>query len=64
MPAPHPHHSAEVCCDPDDPLYPGGAHCFAYKLAFNLWVLLFLGVICAGLLNFLGTYAKAFWPGL
>lgn len=46
--------------DPDDPLYPGGCKCAAYKWAFNIWVVLFLGVICAGLLNYLGIYAKNF----
>ncbi len=32
------------------PVNPG-----AYRLAFNLWLVLFLLVICVGLLNFLGT---------
>lgn len=35
-----------------------------YRWAFNAWVFLFLGVICAGLLNYLGLYAKTFYPGL
>lgn len=35
-----------------------------YRWAFNIWVVLFLGVICAGLLNYLGLYAKTFYPGL
>lgn len=55
---------ASTATDPDDAQYPGGCHCSAYKLAFNAWMVLFLGVICAGLLNYLGTYAKTFYPGL
>lgn len=44
--------------------YPGGADAPAYQWAFTLWVVLFLGVICLGLLNYLGLFAKARWPGL
>jgi hypothetical protein len=36
----------------------------AYRLAFNIWGVLFLSVICAGFLNYLGIYAKQFWPKL
>ncbi|MCZ2342900.1 MAG: hypothetical protein LC104_14090 [Bacteroidales bacterium] len=55
---------APTATEADDALYPGGCRCFAYKFAFNVWAILFLGVICAGLLNYLGTYAKKFYPGL
>lgn len=44
--------------------YPGGANSPAYRWAFAAWVVLFLGVICIGLLNYLGIYAKARWPNL
>jgi hypothetical protein len=56
--------TASTPTDTEDALYPGGCQCSAYKLAFNVWVVLFLGVVCAGLLNYLGTYAKTFYPGL
>ena len=32
---------------------------WAYRLAFNIWLVLFLLVICVGLLNYLGTFAKS-----
>lgn len=44
--------------------YPGGADAPAYKWAFTAWTVLFLGVICLGLLNYLGLFAKSRWPGL
>ena len=50
--------------DPDDAAYPGGAGRGAYRLAFDMWAVLFLAVLCAGLLNYLGTYAKQYWPNL
>lgn len=31
-----------------------------YRLAFNLWLVLFLLVICVGLANYLGTFFR--WP--
>ena len=31
-----------------------------YRRVFDLWVMMFLGVICLGLLNYLGIYAKTF----
>lgn len=46
--------------DPGYDAYPGGEGAPAYRRVFDLWVLLFLGVICLGLLNFLGVYAKSF----
>ena len=42
--------------------YPGGENAPAYRWAFTLWLILFLGVICLGLLNFLGIYVKQLWP--
>jgi hypothetical protein len=58
MPAPTP--------PPSEPVhsYPGGEDAPAYRWAFTLWVVLFLGVICLGLLGYLGLYAKSRWPGL
>lgn len=56
--------ASPAAAEPDDLRYPGGDHHPAYRWAFNLWIVLFLGVICVGLLNYLGTYAKRFWPGL
>jgi hypothetical protein len=44
--------------------YPGGEDMEAYRWAFNLWVVLFLSVICAGLINYFGIYAKTFYPTL
>lgn len=38
--------------------YPGGENAPAYRAAFTLWVVLFLGVICLGLLNYLGLFVK------
>lgn len=45
--------------DPHEPSqYPGGEQHPSYRYAFNIWLVLFLGVICLGLLNFLGIYLK------
>ena len=44
--------------------YPGGEDAAGYRWAFTLWVVLFLGVICVGLLNYLGHFLKRYWPGL
>jgi hypothetical protein len=38
--------------------YPGGETAPSYRAAFTLWVVLFLGVICLGLLNYLGLFLK------
>lgn len=38
--------------------YPLGENARAYRWAFTAWLVLFLLVICAGLLNYLGTYLK------
>ena len=40
--------------------YPGGDEAVGYRRVFDLWVLMFLGVICLGLVNYLGVYAKSF----
>lgn len=32
---------------------------WTYRLAFNLWLVLFLLVICIGLANYLGTFLKS-----
>ena len=55
MPAPTP---------PPEPVhtFPGGEDAPAYRWAFVLWVVTFLGVICLGLLGYLGLYAKSKWP--
>ena len=50
--------------EPDDwtadpaPEFPGGTTNPAYSLAVTLWLILFLGVLCLGMLNFLGIYLK------
>ncbi len=35
--------------------YPGGADNPAYRLAFRVWMVFFLLLICVGLLIYLGT---------
>lgn len=49
---------------PEAHTYPGGDDAPAYRRVFDLWIVTFLGVICLGLLNFLGVFAKSFWPNL
>lgn len=44
--------------------YPGGDAAPSYRAAFTLWVVMFLAVICLGLLNYLGLFAKRIWPNL
>ncbi|OWK43561.1 hypothetical protein FRUB_03160 [Fimbriiglobus ruber] len=44
--------------------FPGGENNPAYRLAFTFWLVLFLGVVCIGLLCYLGTFAKSIWPNL
>ena len=44
-------------------LSPGGDDLPAYRWAFNTFVILFLLLICFGLANYLGWYAKAHWGG-
>ena len=43
----------------DGPLVPGGESSPAYRWAFNAFAVLFLLLVCAGLLNYLGWYLKA-----
>lgn len=51
---------------PPEPVhsYPGGESDPAYRWAFTIWIVLFLGVLCLGLLGYLGLYLKTFWPNL
>lgn len=60
MPAP------DAPLPPAEPLqpYPGGEDAPSYRWAFTVWIVLFLGVLCAGLLNYLGHYLQQRWPGL
>jgi hypothetical protein len=44
--------------------YPGGENDPSYRWAFTLWLILFLGVVCLGLLNFLGIAAERWWPSV
>ena len=61
----HPHPPAPVPAPPvpsvldDGPLVPGGESSPAYRWAFNAFAVLFLVLVCAGLLNYLGWYLKA-----
>lgn len=45
-------------------VFPGGEAAPAYRSAFTLWLVLFLGVVCLGFLNYLGVFAKRVWPNL
>ena len=48
--------------DPNEMHYPaGGEAAPAYRITFTIWVLMFLVVISAGLLNYIGTFLKAKW---
>lgn len=65
----HPKH-APVTPPPPTPspldlgqLSPGGDDLPAYRWAFNVFVILFLLLVCFGLANYLGWYAKAHWGG-
>lgn len=49
---------AEAIDPCENAMFPGGAHCWAYRFAFNLWIVIFLTVICVGLLNYLGVFLK------
>lgn len=42
----------------EGPLVPGGETSPAYRWAFNAFTVLFLLLICLGLLNYLGWYLK------
>jgi len=50
----------DATVEPDAHIYPGGEGAPAYRWLFNLWIVLFLGVICLGLLNYLGIFYKSF----
>jgi hypothetical protein len=39
--------------------FPGGEDSPAYRRAFTAWLVLFLGVISLGLLNYLGLFLKS-----
>ena len=38
--------------------YPGGDNRPAYKYAVMIWMVLFLVILCFGLLNYLGGYLR------
>ena len=57
-PAPVPAPAVPSVLD-DGPLVPGGESSPAYRWAFNAFAELFLLLVCAGLLNYLGWYLKA-----
>jgi hypothetical protein len=42
--------------EPTTQPYPGGDDHPAYTFAFQVWVVLFLGIICVGLLNFIALW--------
>ena len=50
---------------PEEPIYvhpyPGGETAPGYRWAFTAWVILFLLVICLGLVNYLATMLKHKW---
>lgn len=41
---------------PQDDPYPGGSNAPGYRIAFQVWMALFLLTICAGLLSYLLTW--------
>ncbi len=57
-PAPVPAPAPPAVLD-DGPLVPGGESSPAYRWAFNAFAVLFLLLVCVGLLNYLGWYLKA-----
>ena len=38
--------------------YPGGESAPAYRWAFGLWLVAFLGVLCVAFVNFLALYFR------
>ena len=40
------------------PAFPGGEHHRGYAFAFQVWMILFLIIICFGLLNFIATWFR------
>jgi hypothetical protein len=45
------------------PVYPGGENAKSYVFAFQVWMVLFLIVLCFGLLNFIASQWRAWFPG-
>ena len=45
---------------PTDALPASQGQDWAYRIAFHAWTALFLIVVCVGLLNYLGTFAKRY----
>jgi hypothetical protein len=35
--------------------FPGGTEARPYRWAFQAWLILFLGLVCLGFINYLGT---------
>lgn len=58
--------SAPQPSPPSEPVheYPGGENAPAYRWTFTAWLVVFLGVLILGLLNYLGVFAKSKWPNL
>ena len=53
---------AEPTPQAEEMYYPaGGEQSKVYRITFTVWVLTFLVVISAGLLNYIGTFLKAKW---
>lgn len=44
------------------PVYPGGENAKSYVFAFQVWMVLFLIVVCFGLLNFIASQWRAWYP--
>jgi len=44
--------------EPETQVYPGGDNHPGYKYALMIWMVLFLLVLCFGLLNYLGGYIR------
>ena len=45
------------------PPFPGGEHHRGYAIAFQVWMVLFLVILCIGLLNFIASCWPAnIWP--
>ena len=44
------------------PVYPGGENAKSYVFAFQVWMVLFLIIICFGLLNFIASQWRVWNP--
>jgi hypothetical protein len=44
------------------PVYPGGENAKSYAFVFQVWMVLFLIVVCFGLLNFIASQWRAWFP--